>query len=375
MTSLPALENETLPKIMRSPRTVRLEISSKCNLRCLYCYYFDNPAVDYANLPTEQWLQFFVELGNMAVMDVSLGGGEPFLRPDLMDLIEGIIQNKMRFCILSNGTLIDDHIAEYIAGTHRCNYVQVSIDGASSEVHDSCRGNGSFVKAVNGIKTLQRHNIPVVARVTLHHHNVREIANVARFLLDELDISSFSTNSAGYLGACRKNAGEVLLTNEDRQMAMHDLLILSQKYPGRITALAGPLYEAKYWRKMEVARLNNDPAFPKGGHLTACGCPFGEISVRADGMIIPCSMLAHMVLGRINSDSLQEVWLNNPELNRLRMRQKIPLDELEFCRGCDYMRYCTGNCPGTAFTLAGDTNSPSPDACLRKFLAEGGNIP
>src|SRR5664280_3449585 len=112
---------------MRSPRTVRLEISSKCNLRCLYCYYFDNPAVDYANLPTEQWLQFFVELGNMAVMDVSLGGGEPFLRPDLMDLIDGIIQNKMRFCILSNGTLINDHIAEYIAGTHRCNYVQVSI--------------------------------------------------------------------------------------------------------------------------------------------------------------------------------------------------------------------------------------------------------
>jgi SynChlorMet cassette radical SAM/SPASM protein ScmE len=215
----------------------------------------------------------------------------------------------------------------------------------------------------------------VVARVTLHHHNVREIANVARFLLDELDISSFSTNSAGYLGACRKNAGEVLLTNEDRQMAMHDLLNLSQEYKGRITALAGPLYEAKYWRKMEAARLNHDPAFSNGGHLTACGCPFSEINVRADGMIIPCTMLAHMVLGRINSDSLQEVWLNNPELNRLRMRRSIPLNELEFCRGCDYIRYCTGNCPGTAFTLTGDTNSPSPDACFRKFLAEGGNIP
>jgi SynChlorMet cassette radical SAM/SPASM protein ScmE len=126
---------------------------------------------------------------------------------------------------------------------------------------------------------------------------------------------------------------------------------------------------------MEVARLNNDPAFPKGGHLTACGCPFGEISVRADGMIIPCTMLAHMVLGRINSDSLQDVWLNNPELNRLRMRQNIPLNEFDFCRDCDYMPYCTGNCPGAAFTLTGDINHPSPDACLRKFLAAGGNIP
>ncbi len=102
---------------------------------------------------------------------------------------------------------------------------------------------------------------------------------------------------------------------------------------------------------------------------------FGEISVRADGMIIPCTMLAHMVLGRINSDSLRDVWLNNPELNRLRMRQNIPLNEFDFCRDCDYMPYCTGNCPGVAFTLTGDINHPSPDACLRKFLAEGGNIP
>jgi len=374
VTNLSALEKETAPKVMRSPRTVHLEISSKCNLRCHYCYYFDNDAVDYTNLPTEQWLQFFVELGRLAVMNVSLAGGEPFLRPDLRELIEGIIQNKMRFCILSNGTLIDDQIAEYIAGTHRCNYVQVSIDGASAKVHDSCRGKGSFVKAVSGIKTLQRHNVPVAVRVTLHHHNVHDIENIACFLLDELGISSFGTNSAGYIGACRKNAGEVLLTNEDRQIAMHDLLNLSQKYPGRIAASAGPLYEAEYWRKMEAARLNRDPAFPNCGHLTACGCPFSEISVRADGIIIPCSMLAHMVLGRINQDSLQDVWLNNPELNQLRRRRKIPLNELDFCRGCNYMQYCTGNCPGTAFNLTGDTNSPSPDACLRKFLAEGGNL-
>lgn len=374
MNNLSALENATLPKIMRSPRIVRLEISSNCNLRCLYCYYFENSAVDYSNLPTEQWLQFFVELGSMAVTDVSLSGGEPFLRPDLTDLIDGIVQNKMRFGINSNGTLINDHIAEYIAETHRCNYVQVSIDGSSSEVHDSCRGEGSFVKAVRGIKTLQRHDVPVVVRVTLHHHNVHDIANIAAFLLDELGLSGFSINSAGYIGACRKNADEVLLTRQDRQIAMDDLLNLPQKYADRITASAGPLYEAKHWPKMEAARMNHDPAFPKGGHLTACGCPFNEISVRSDGMIIPCSMLAHMVLGRINSESLQEIWLNNPELNRLRMRRAVPLNEFEFCRGCNYMPYCTGNCPGMAFTLTGDINQPSPEACLRKFLAEGGSI-
>jgi hypothetical protein len=39
------------------------------------------------------------------------------------------------------------------------------------------------------------------------------------------------------------------------------------------------------------------------------------------------------------------------------------------------VNYCTGNCPGLSYTLVGEVNHPSPDACLRKFLAEGGRLP
>ena len=88
---------------MRTPRTVDVEITSRCNLRCSYCYYFNNPEVQYKDIPTDQWLQFFTELGRSAVMDVCLVGGEPFSRQDLPQLIEGIVENRMRFSILSNG--------------------------------------------------------------------------------------------------------------------------------------------------------------------------------------------------------------------------------------------------------------------------------
>ena len=53
----------------------------------------------------------------------------------------------------------------------------------------------------------------------------------------------------------------------------------------------------------------------------------------------------------------------------------ISLEEFEFCTGCSYIPYCTGNCPGMGFNLTGEVNHPSPDACLRKFLAEGGTLP
>jgi SynChlorMet cassette radical SAM/SPASM protein ScmE len=360
--------------VMRMPRSLDLEITARCNLRCRYCYFFSNPAVSYQDLPTEDWLQFFDELGSLGVMELTLSGGEAVLRPDIRRLISAIVTNRMRYQILSNGALIDDDLAAFLAQAGRCNYVQVSLDGASPEVNDSCRGQGSFEGAVRGIRTLQRHGLNATVRVTIHRHNVDDLENIARFLLDELGLPAFGTNSAGYLGSCRLNAEDILLTTAERQRAMETLLRLDARYPGRIQAAAGPLAEGKMWRAMENARRRNAPAFVQGGRLTGCGCTTHKLAVRADGMIVPCSMLAHLVLGRINRDRLQEIWLHSPALRELRERRAIPLDSFDFCTACEYAPYCTGNCAGLAYTLAGKINHPSPDACLRRFLADGGTL-
>lgn len=360
---------------MRTPRSVDLEITPRCNLRCKYCYFFDNPEVTYQELSTGEWLTFIDELGRCAVMDVCLAGGEPFIREDLPELIKAIVKNRMRFTILTNGTLINNDIAEFIAKTGRCDLVQVSIDGSCAAVHETGRGKGSFADAVRGIKILQKHNIPVTSRMTIHRHNIHDLENTARFLLEELHLADFSTNAAGYFGSCQKNADDLLLTVEDRQTAMETLLKLEQKYTGRITAQAGPLADAEFWARMEAARLQNKPSFHNGGYLTGCGCTRDSIAVRADGTIVPCSMLAHMELGRINQDPLAEIWQKNQDLNSLRLRHHIPLADFGYCSDCSYLDYCTGNCPGLSYTITGKVNFPSPDACLKRFLADGGRIP
>lgn len=365
----------TVSKVMRTPRSLDIEITARCNLRCRYCYFFNNPTVEYRDLSTNEWLKFFDELGSLGVMNVTLAGGEPFIREDLTTLLEGLVRNRMRFSLLSNGALIGDEIAAFLARTGRCEYVQVSVDGSCAEVHDSCRGKGSFEGAIRGIRTLQRHQISVAVRVTIHRYNIDDLENIAHFLLEELGLPGFGTNSAGYLGTCRLNADDVMLTIAERQLAMATLLRLAEKYPNRISATAGPLAEGLTWRRMEVARAQGKPAFHNGGRLTACGCPSNKISVRADGAIVLCSMLAHVELGRINHDSLAEIWQNSPALNQLRNRHTIPLSGFEFCAGCSYIPYCTGNCPGLAYTITGQVDHPSPDACLRRFLEEGGAIP
>jgi SynChlorMet cassette radical SAM/SPASM protein ScmE len=360
--------------VMRMPRLVDLEITSRCNLRCSYCYYYDNPAVQYHDLPGHEWLEFFDELGRARVMEVCIAGGEPFIRRDLPHLIEGIVRNRMRYSILSNGSFITDELAKFLADTGRCNYVQISLDGSRPESHDRARGAGSFRKALRGIRILQRHAVDVTVRVTIHRYNVHDLEGIARYLLEDLGLPEFSTNAVGYLGSCRSHAKELMLTAREREVAMATLTRLAHEYDGRISAMAGPLAEARLWNRMLEARHNEAPAFPNGGHLTGCGCPSSKISVRADGVFVPCSMLPHMALGRINQDPFLEVWNCNSLLNQMRERHTIPLTDFEFCQGCEFIPYCTGSCPALAYSMMGEVDHPNPDACLRRFLMEGGNL-
>lgn len=362
-------------RLMRTPKKVDIAITNRCNLRCRYCYYFESAADAGIDLPAAEWLQFFEELNRSAVTEVTLAGGEPFIREDLKEIVHGIVRNRMRFQILSNGTLITDEMASFLASSGRCNYVQVSIDGSMPESHDVMRGKGSFARALQGLMILRRHGVPAAVRVTIHRKNVHDLEGIAKLLLEDLRLSSIGTNSAGAMGLCRKNAEMVQLTTQDRTIAMKTLLRLTKKYNGRIQAMAGPLAEARGWLEMEAARIEGRPPMRGCGSLTGCGCYRTSLSVRADGTITPCTMLSHIELGRINRDDLGEIWRNDNALNALRRRQEIQLSTFPFCEGCPYANYCTGNCPGLSYTLVGEVNHPSPDACLRAFLAEGGRLP
>ena len=362
-------------RLMKTPRSLDLLITGRCNLRCKYCSHFSSGGDVDNDLPTEEWLSFFEELNRCAVMDVCLQGGEPFCRPDLKELVQGIVRNRMRFSILSNGTLITDEMAGFLASTGRCNSVQVSIDGSTPIAHDAMRGEGNFHRALRGLKLLMKHGISATVRVTIHRKNVEDLDAIAKFLLEDIGLPSFSTNSASHLGLCRKSADQVQLTAEERSLAMETLQRLTRAYDGRISATAGPLAEARYWLQMEEARREGRKSMPGGGYLTGCGGPRTKLAVRSDGVMVPCGQIPDLELGRINRDDLRQVWTEHPILKRFRDRVDISLENFESCRGCAYIGYCTGNCPALSYTLVHDAWHPSPDACYRRFLEAGGKLP
>src|SRR4030042_2465240 len=110
-------------RLMRTPRSVDLSITARCNLKCSYCSHFTSAGDVNREMDTDEWLQFFEELNRCAVTDGCLQGGEPFLRQDFKELVQGIVKNRMRFSVLTNGTLITDQTAAFLASTRICDSV------------------------------------------------------------------------------------------------------------------------------------------------------------------------------------------------------------------------------------------------------------
>ena len=119
--------------LLQAPVSLILELTSKCNLRCVYCFHFDSVTEYCKDLPTEEWLQFIEELQSLSVLEVSLSGGEPFSRPDFMTICRKVAESNIRYTILSNGTMITEDHARELADIGR-GKVQVSLDQAFTGV-------------------------------------------------------------------------------------------------------------------------------------------------------------------------------------------------------------------------------------------------
>jgi SynChlorMet cassette radical SAM/SPASM protein ScmE len=356
------------------PRSVDIALTGRCNLRCQYCFYADEMAA-LDDLPTERWLAFFEELGRLAVQRVTLTGGEVFIRPDLFELIDGVIANRMRYSILTNGTLIDENVlAQFEVGKRRLRLdsIQVSIDGSRAEIHDQSRPK-SFARAVRGLRLLVEAGFPVTVRTTINRHNFRDLENIARLLLDEIGLSSFSTNEAMPMGAGCQNQGQITLTAAEMLETMRTIGRLLERYNGRLQAQAGPQAKLKMYAEMEHARRTDEKTTRWAmGYLTACGCVFSKLDVLHDGTIVPCHMLYDLALGNIATDSLVEIWRMHPTLKALRERRRIPMQQVPGCQDCEWAPYCNGSCPGLAYELTGDFNRANPEDCYRRFLMETG---
>ena len=164
------------------PKLVQIELTNKCNLRCIMCDRWmwvreDEKAT--RSFSTPELCRLFDQLAKTGVESVKLTGGEPLIREDFCTIVEYLAHLGIQTMIFTNGTLMNLPKARVLAEANAT--VFFSIDGVSA-TQDIIRGvPGTFAKALEGIRTLVKvrneihSHSEILFNVTVQKCNISEI--------------------------------------------------------------------------------------------------------------------------------------------------------------------------------------------------------
>ncbi len=193
-------------------------ITNKCNLRCSHFYQDDYTNSSDMSLKELKNIadKFFYILSKWGKKgDISITGGEPFVRKDLLSFMEYLDSSECvsNLDILSNGTMSTDEIVGRLKILTKLQRIQLSLDGASPETHDGIRGPGTFEKVIRSIKILTRHGINVNIMFTLQRCNVKDIPSLIDLAIKE-EVRGLTIERLVPMGSA-KDAKDSLLSPEE----------------------------------------------------------------------------------------------------------------------------------------------------------------
>jgi mycofactocin radical SAM maturase len=135
-----------------APICLTWELTYACNLACRHCLSSSGRR-DPRELTTAEAKAVIDELERMQVFYVNIGGGEPTIRNDFWELLDYAVAHHVGVKFSTNGSRLTPEAAVRLASTDYVD-VQISLDGATADVNDDVRGEGSFATAVQAMENL-----------------------------------------------------------------------------------------------------------------------------------------------------------------------------------------------------------------------------
>lgn len=143
-----------------------------CNLRCVHCFNASGPGNrEFPFLSRDEIGKILDQAEEAGARDVVYTGGEPFLHPDMAEII-GDTMSRFPTTILTNGTLISNRMTERLSAAAQGSIYslefRISLDAPSEKENDRIRGEGSFEKALAGALRLEKAGfLPIVTAVQI----------------------------------------------------------------------------------------------------------------------------------------------------------------------------------------------------------------
>jgi pyruvate-formate lyase-activating enzyme/diadenosine tetraphosphatase ApaH/serine/threonine PP2A family protein phosphatase len=150
-----------------------------CNLACDYCVVASSPSARRRELPAQRFTALVDEALREGFEELYLTGGEPFVHPDIVELVE-YAADRMTTVVLTNAMLFTGRRRASLArlAGHENLTLQSSIDGACAATHDRWRGAGSWAKAMEGLRYAADLGLPLRVAMTSTPENAGEVEDL-----------------------------------------------------------------------------------------------------------------------------------------------------------------------------------------------------
>lgn len=317
------------PRVLSAPTTLWWDITAACNLSCKQCYSASGKKLK-DELSTVEVFNILEQIAEMKIFFLYFLGGEPLIRNDFMAILRRCRELDIGTMIATNGWYVNQKISKELARIG-VNHVRVSIDGATSDVHDRIRGkSGSFDRATGAVRHLIDAGIKIVGVsptiMDENYHQAEAIIDLAYQLgANEIQVGQLCTVG---------RASEIGDLDTAKIISLKELL---------------PRKQAEYRKKLYVSGSegiwNNKPYYRDVMHeavaptIMGCGAGRSILAVGPNGKMRAC-LLYKKEVGDLRINTLREIWQGNISSNLRELRGLKP-----GCSGCKYVPLCAGSCP------------------------------
>lgn len=333
---------------------VAWEITRSCNLFCAHCRASAHKGSYEGELTTEECFRVIDEILEVGRPMLILTGGEPLLRPDVLQIAQYGADKGLRVVMGTNGTLVTEEMAARLKAIPvAC--VGVSLDFPSAERHDGFRCMvGAFDVAMSGIDNARRAGIDIQINSTISKMNAAYLGELVSLAL-QVGAKSFHPFLLVPTGR-GKDLESVELSPQEYEQTLNWICAKADELRGKLAIR--PICAPHFMRITRERRRQNAGGAPSihspadGGHpghsfTRGClaGTGFSFISHR--GIVQGCGYL-DIEAGDLRQSSFGQIWKGSPLFNDLRNLASYRGK----CGFCEYKRIC-GGCRARAYETTG----------------------
>jgi mycofactocin radical SAM maturase len=327
---------EIFRKGLNAPICLTWEITYGCNLACVHCLSSSGKR-RRDELTTAEALRLLDEWAAMKVFYINVGGGEPMSRPDFFMLMDHALARGIGVKFSTNGTLIDDKAADWIAARAYLD-LQISLDGARPETNDPVRGAGSHERAQRAMTRLAERDFRFKINATVTRHNIAELDDLyalANRYGAELRLTRLRPTGRG------GDVWEDLRPDHAQNRVLYDWLLA---HPDVLT---GDSFFHLSAYGQPVDGLNMCGA----GRIVCCVDPVGEVYA------CPFMLAPEFSAGNVRQPGgFTDIWRTAPLFEHLRDWQVGGS-----CRSCNAYSLCHGGCIAVKHFTGRSLDAPDPD--------------